>query len=317
MDWYPLKFVPVFKEKPWGGRRLLDNFGKPLPPGKIGESWEISAHPEGPGIVDEGSLGGRALSELTTEYPDELLGGCIAEKWDRFPLLVKLLDANEILSVQVHPDDEYARAHSDDLGKEECWYVLYVGENGRIYKGLKREMSPDEFRDAVKNKTIADEFNSFKPDVGDMVFIPAKTLHTVTDIVFAEVQQSSDLTYRVHDWDRIGADGKGRPLHLEDALAVARLGPPDENEVTPEKIDDFTEVLVDAGRFKVTRVKALAEQEIKSGPEAFRVLIFTKGYGKVGETTYRVGDSVLLPAALSSATLMPEARTDYLLVEPR
>ena len=317
MEWYPLKFVPVFKEKPWGGRRLQELFGKPLPPGRIGESWEVSAHPEGPGIAAEGPLGGRPLAELAREYPEELLGSRIAERWDRFPLLIKFLDANDILSVQVHPDDEYAKIHANDLGKEECWFVLHVGENGRIYKGLRREMTPEEFMESVRSKKIADEFNSFRPNVGDMVFIPAKTLHTVTDIVFAEVQQSSELTYRIYDWDRVGPDGKGRALHLDAALAVAHMGPPAENAVTPEKIDDDARLLVDSEKFRVTRVTTGGAKTVCTEPESFRVLIFTKGYGKLGEGSYRTGDCVVLPAALGSVTVEPKARSDYLVVEPR
>jgi len=317
MDWYPLKFIPVFKEKPWGGRRLQDLFGKPLPPGRIGESWEVSAHPEGETVVAEGPMGGRSLARLAREHPEELLGSRIAGRWDRFPLLIKLLDANEILSVQVHPDDEYAASHTDDLGKEECWFVLHVGENGRIFKGLRREMTPEEFSESVRSKKIAGEFNSFRPNVGDMVFIPARTLHTVTDIVFAEVQQSSDLTYRVYDWDRVGADGKGRPLHLDEALAVARMGPPEENAVTPERIDESTSLLVDADKFRVVRVRTAEAMTVEPSPGSFRVLIFTGGYGKLAGSDYRMGDCVVLPAALDAVTVEPRAASDYLLVEPR
>jgi len=317
IEWYPLKFTPVFKAKPWGGRRLEELFGKPLPEGKIGESWEVSAHPEGPGLVAEGALSGKSLAELAAQWPVELMGARIAGRSARFPVLIKLLDAADVLSVQVHPDDGYAAEHTDDLGKEECWFVIHVGPRGRIYKGLKRRMDAEEFLALVREKRVAEEFNAFTPEVGDMVYLPARTLHTVEDIVFAEVQQSSDLTYRVYDWDRMGLDGKPRPLHLEASMAVARLAPPEENAVTPVRIDGECSVLVDSDKFKVSRVTTGGSREITVGPEAFRVLIFVAGSGRIGRVGYRAGDAILLPASLASVSVEPESDSDYLVVEPR
>jgi len=315
--WYPLKFVPIYKEKPWGGRRLQELFGKPVPPGQVGESWEISAHPEGPGVVAEGPLGGRRLADLAEEHPRELMGERIAARGTRFPVLIKLLDAQEVLSVQVHPDDAYAAAHTDDLGKEECWYVVRVGPNGLVYKGLRRKLSRGEFLSAIREKRFGEILNAFRPEVGDMVYLPARTLHTVEDIVFAEVQQSSDLTYRVYDWDRVDADGNGRTLHLDEALAVAELAPPAENAAAPVALDRETTRLADSAKFRVDCVETARARDIPVGPDAFRALVFLAGYGSTEGVGYRAGDCLLVPAAMEKVTVSPQVRSKYLVVEPR
>jgi mannose-6-phosphate isomerase len=201
----PLVFTPFLRPMPWGGRRLGDALGKPLPPdGTWGESWELSAHPMHVSRVAEGPLAGTPLTEL--------LPG--------FPLLVKYLDANDWLSVQVHPDDDKAMSLSGEpLGKTEAWVVLGVEPGGRVFAGFKPGVGRADFERALAEKRAADCLHAFTPAVGDCLFYPAGTVHAVGGgVLLAEVQQSSDATLRLYDWDRVGADGKPRPLHVAQAL---------------------------------------------------------------------------------------------------
>lgn len=201
----PLVFTPFLRPMPWGGRRLGEALGKPLPPeGTWGESWEVSAHPLHISRVADGPLAGRTLTDL--------LPG--------FPLLVKYLDANDWLSVQVHPDDDRAMSLSGEpLGKTEAWVVLGVEPEGRIFAGMKDGIDRRAFELALAQRRVADCLHSFTPRVGDCLFYPAGTVHAVGGgVLLAEVQQSSDATLRLYDWDRVGADGKPRPLHVTQAL---------------------------------------------------------------------------------------------------
>lgn len=201
----PLVFTPFLRPMPWGGRQLGDALGKPLPPeGTWGESWEISAHPMHVSRVADGPLVGRALTDL--------LPG--------FPLLVKYLDATDWLSVQVHPDDDKAMSLSGEpLGKTEAWVVLGVEPGGRVFAGFKPGVDRARFEQALAEKRAAECLHAFTPRVGDCLFYPAGTVHAVGGgVLLAEVQQSSDATLRLYDWDRVGADGKPRPLHVAQAL---------------------------------------------------------------------------------------------------
>ena len=317
IEWYALKFTPVFKGKPWGGRRLEKLFGKLLPPGPVGESWEISAHPEGRALVSEGALAGKSLAELVRAFRGELLGSRFVARSKQFPIIVKFLDAQDLLSLQVHPDDAYARAHTRDDGKEECWFVIHVGPKGRVFKGLKRKVAPEEFLEAVHSGQFEALFNIFRPRAGDLVYLPAGTLHTVEDVVVAEVQQASDLTFRVYDWNRPGTDGKRRSLHMDKALAVAELGPPAQNAAVTAALDKETTLLIDSQHFRIERVSTANPRPIDLAGEAFRVLIVLSGSGRVGEVGFRAGDCLLLPAALEKAVVEPAGDSDYLVMEAR
>lgn len=213
----PLVFVPYLRPQIWGGRNL-ERFGKHLPDtGTFGESWEISGHPHHVSTVADGPFKGQSLTELCKWYPRELFG---QEAPAEFPLLIKLLDCKELLSVQVHPDDATAaRLRPGEKGKTEAWIVLESEPTAQIYAGLKPGIDASEFRRHVENTTTGDCLHRFHPKVGDCLYLAAGTVHTLGGgVIVAEVQQSSDATFRLFDWNRIGADGKPRQLHIEESL---------------------------------------------------------------------------------------------------
>lgn len=219
---YPLKFKPIYKEKIWGGqnlKRILDK--QVLEELALGESWELSAHGSSNSIVCEGSLMGRTLTELSQSFGQALLGENYKEYQKRFPLLIKFIDANHQLSVQVHPKDEYSLIHENDLGKTEMWYIIDAKPGSKLVYGLKENITKEMFRTAIKNNEIRNTLNEIEVRSADVLYIPAGTVHAIgKGIVLAEIQQNSDTTYRVYDWDRVGLDGRPRELHIQKALDV-------------------------------------------------------------------------------------------------
>lgn len=218
---YPLTFTPVLKEYIWGGRKLATLLGRELPPGvNIAESWEIAAHPHGDARVANGALRGRSLAELTGAYGSALTGG--RARPGRFPLLVKLLDAHQKLSVQVHPDDAYAQRHEGgELGKAEMWVVLHAEAGASVVLGLQPGATPERLRAALAAGNLEQWLHILPVQAGDAVCVPAGAIHALLGgAVIAEIQQNSDTTYRLYDWNRTGADGRPRPLHVEKALQV-------------------------------------------------------------------------------------------------
>lgn len=219
---YPLKFKPVYHQKIWGGRLLESFYYRDLPPGKIGESWDVAAHPHGMSIVENGSLAGSSLEELCQLYGSRLLGEHVmALDLGKFPLLVKIIDANDNLSVQVHPDDQFARLHEfGELGKTEMWYVLAAEPGGKIVYGLAPGITKERFMTGIHEGKILECLQEVEVAEGDVFPIPAGLVHALGQgVMVVEVQQNSDTTYRVYDWDRL-ENGVPRKLHIEKALAV-------------------------------------------------------------------------------------------------
>lgn len=222
---YPLLFEPVLKSYIWGGRKLQSALGRSLPPdGVIAESWEIAAHNDGDCTVRNGYYAGHTLSRLQAELGADLCGSANAWALERgkFPLLIKLLDATQALSVQVHPDDAYALAHEgNELGKTEMWVVLQAEPGARLVLGVRKGVDAGSFRQALAEGRLEDCLHYLPVQSGDHVCVPAGTLHAILGgLLIAEIQQNSNTTYRVYDWGRLGADGKERPLHIDKALAV-------------------------------------------------------------------------------------------------
>jgi mannose-6-phosphate isomerase len=223
-DLYPLRFTPVYKNYLWGGRALQE-FGRILPDQQnIAESWEIAAHPDGMTVVANGSYAGLTLQELLNRLGEALVG--TRNQWalerGKFPLLVKLLDAERKLSVQVHPDDAYAlRNEGNELGKSEMWVVLKAQPDAAIIYGLSKEATPSDLRRALESGELEPYLQRINVKAGDHICVPAGTLHAILEgLVIAEIQQNSNTTYRVFDWNRVGDDGKPRALHVDQALDV-------------------------------------------------------------------------------------------------
>ena len=244
---YPLTFTPVLRDYLWGGRRLATLYGRDLPPGAVAESWEISGHPHGSTAADRGFWEGQPLPAILDALGEQLVGAragwALARR--KFPLLVKLLDAQQDLSLQVHPDDEYALAHENgELGKTEMWYVLHADPGTSLILGLKPGTTRGAFEAALAANRVETVLNRVPIAAGQAVDVPTGTVHALlAGTVVAEIQQNSDTTYRVYDWGRVGADGKPRALHIDKALDVSNFGQPAAGIVQPRLISEAAGVV--------------------------------------------------------------------------
>jgi len=230
---YPLKFDPIYKERVWGGSKLRDRYERMSPAGRpIGESWEISGVEGDVSVVAGGYLAGNELNELIEVYMGDLVGDRVYERFgEEFPVLVKLLDTRELLSIQVHPDNALAAARHGAYGKTELWYVLEADPGAYLYLGFNRPVGREEFLDRLENHTLPEVMNRIEPKPGQVYFVPAGTIHSIgPGMLIAEIQQTSDITYRVYDWGRTDADGNPRALHVSlalDALEYNRTARPE------------------------------------------------------------------------------------------
>jgi len=300
-----LPIGPYFRELVWGGRRLQELYGKDLPAEKrIGESFELSAYAERESVVAAGRLAGRDLRGLIAEFREQLVGRPVWERYDgRFPLLIKLLDAQQDLSIQVHPDDAYAQANGlEDTGKMEAWFVLH-SEEGRVAYGLKPGVDREQFAAASGSKEIEAliQFHPARP--GDVLFMPPGMVHALCQgVVIYEVQQSSDLTYRIYDYGRLGLDGQPRQLHVQEALAVidfdTQMGGPTPWRELPGAQEDRA-VLVDCEHFELDLYRSESGETRHAAGDSFLALTLVEGEGmtKGGEEfPLRSGDTVLVPS---------------------
>ena len=302
----PLTFEPIFMERMWGGRRLEAEFGKKLPPqSPIGESWEIVDRPEAQSIVREGLLRGKTLHELWTQYRDEIFGE--APDSPRFPLLLKLLDAHDKLSLQVHPPEKLA----DRLGgepKTEFWYVAAADPGAELYLGFRESITRDQFEKALLDGTAADHVHTVRVKTGDAAFLPAGRLHALgAGNLLIEVQQNSDTTYRVFDWNRVDDKGKRRQLHIDQALQCI-----DFNDVAPKLVEPQGELLVRHELFEVQKWNLMASREISSLRQ-FAIVCCLSGAIRCGDADLSPGECFLVPPSLSYQILQPQRKETNLL----
>ncbi|WP_271711642.1 type I phosphomannose isomerase catalytic subunit [Marinigracilibium pacificum] len=304
----PLKFHPILKEKIWGGRKLGTLLNKPLTGDEpIGESWEISGVPGDVSVVNGGPFDGIKLTELIERFPVEILGERVYKKYGRdFPLLFKFIDAAQDLSVQVHPDDALAmKKHSQPFGKNEMWYIISAEEGSTLVSGFKENMSRDKFQKMVEEGKVADTLLNHEVEEGDVYDIPAGRIHTIgKGILLAEIQQSSDLTYRVYDFDRVDTNGNKRELHIDDAYEALDYEYKDQYKVRPATKPDTSDQLVANSYFDVKQLTIQTETSITpSALGSFVVLMAIEGTTEIvynGETNLLPkGKTILLPAACS------------------
>ena len=310
---YPLFFEPVFRDYIWGGRNLETLLGRAIPDGVVAESWEISGHPSSPTRVENGPLAGQTLPQVQEQLGEALVG--TRSRWaterGKFPLLVKLLDANRRLSVQVHPSDEYALAHEGgELGKAEMWYVLYARQGAELIYGLSRHTDAAQFRAALEDGRLSDLLHRIPIRPGDVISVPTGTIHALLEgTLVAEIQQNSDTTYRVYDWGRMGHDGKPRPLHVDKAVEVIdweRVRPQAAVPVPLSSGDVAREELCRSPYFVVEKV-SLEEGATYKGQcdgSTFEIWGIVSGSAEIGWDGQRVPFAavrfVLLPAALGA-----------------
>jgi mannose-6-phosphate isomerase len=314
---YPLRFEPIFRRYLWGGRRLGSVLGKAIGPGEdYAESWEIVDHGEDQSRVLAGTLAGWTLGKLAHHHGGELFGRHHPQP--RFPLLFKFLDATHVLSVQVHPNDQQAAQLSPpDLGKTEAWVVLAAEPGSVIYAGLKRGFDRTALAREINRGTCHLCLHHFEPRAGDVVFLPPGTVHALGEgLLIAELQQSSDTTFRLFDWNRLGPDGQPRPLHVEQALNVIDWNRGPVNPQSPTATEQSgVECLVACDKFVLDRWQVETAREV-GGDNRFHLLSLLEGEVAVsGDPLGRPlckGETILLPAVIGPVTITPHERSVFL-----
>lgn len=301
----PQRLSPAFKDYLWGGRRLVTEFNKKCDFDKVAESWELSTHKDGSSVITGGELDGMLFRDYIEKYKDQVLGKN-ALAFDFFPILIKFIDAKDSLSIQVHPDDEYALKTEGEYGKTEMWYILDCDEGAGLYYGFKHEISKDEFLERIKNNTITEVLNRVEVKKGDVFFIEAGTVHAIgAGIVICEIQQNSNTTYRVYDFDRRDKFGNARELHIDKAAEVSTLAP-------VEKKSDFSdnETLASCKYFTVKKAVVNGVKSFKTDALCFTSVIVTNGIGELKMDGYSFdlnkGDSIFIPAQDGEYTVSGE-----------
>lgn len=308
---YPLKFHPIYKEKIWGGVGLSRQFNRTLPGNHIGESWEIASHAHGESVVSQGPLAGKTLPELIGLYGRDLIGRSLPDTaLSKFPLLLKILDANDYLSVQVHPDDEYAADHEvGEPGKWEAWYVIAAAPGAEIIYGLKPGTTRESLREAISNGTIQEYLGRVPVKAGDVFDVPAGVVHALgRGVMVAEIQQNSDTVYRLYDWDRVDSIGNRRPLHVKQALDVIQYAGQRADAVTGLVIaaPEGKRAIMVANRYfalELLTIDGIMEEATQG--ERFHLLTCLKGSFEVqcvgrpdSHATLDPGVSILIPACI-------------------
>lgn len=318
---YPLKFETIFKDKIWGGNKIKTILHKdytPLP--NCGETWELSAVRGNISVVENGSLKGEPLDKLLEQFGEEILGGkVVAAFGHEFPLLIKFIDAKEDLSVQVHPDDRLAAQRHGGKGKTEMWYIFQADEGASLISGFNRPVDKNSYLEYVEKGELDKILNRVEVEKGDVFYIPAGRIHTIGQgIMLAEIQQTSDITYRIYDFNRTDAAGNKRELHTEqavDALDYAFY----ESYKTPykPKMNDRVSLVQSpyftTNKFNIDEPKVIDYSDLDS----FVIFIFTGGKGKIkddqgNEQEFRLGAVYLVPAAIPAVEIIPEGEAEFL-----
>ncbi|MBQ6897440.1 MAG: class I mannose-6-phosphate isomerase [Clostridia bacterium] len=306
-----LSLYPTLKETIWGGRALIDDYGFETDGDNAAEAWLLSCHKDGPSFVIGGEYNGKTLAEVIEAEGREILGTNNKDIRD-FPVLIKIIDARDKLSVQVHPDDDYAYKYENENGKTEAWYVLKCDEGASLIYGVNHDMAREEFAAAIENGTLLEDVNVVPVKPGDVVFIPSGMLHAIGEgILLAEVQQSSNSTYRVFDYMRRDKNGNLRELHVKKAVDVMNLSVTDVNfaaEGAPEKTGDAVKTyLTGCQYFKMTKVELDGAYTDTADETSFVSLLVLDGEGKItsadGEIALKKGSSIFIPAAKGEYTV--------------
>jgi len=313
MQMYPLKFKPIYKQRIWGGQKLREVFGKDIPPfEKIGESWELADLPDDKSVIVNGEFAGQTIKSVIEKYPKEITGN---ENFSGpFPLLIKFLDAEDILSVQVHPDPQTCRRMGKGEPKTECWYIISAVSGAVIYKGLKEGVTKEEFSEAIKKGNVAELLAKVPVEAGQCHFLPAGTAHSIgAGLLIAEIQTPSDTTYRVFDFNRVDDTGKARQLHIEEAMESINFNAAGDNL-------PVTTVgrLVDCEHFKMDKGHQAKGCEMLLSPGRTKSLIILAGFGTIlgvdgASVEFKAGDCLLVPAAYEGAMQFADD-TQYLTV---
>ena len=318
---YPFKFNPILKSTIWGGEKIIPFKGLDINQPQVGESWEISNVPGDESVIANGAEAGKNLSELVKEYKGALVGEANYERFgDNFPLLIKFIDACDDLSIQVHPDDDLAKVRHNSMGKTEMWYVI-DNNNGQAHlrSGLKKSITPAEYEAMIADNTICDALADYAVQPGDVFFLPAGRIHSIGAGCFiAEIQQTSDLTYRIYDFGRLGLDGKPRELHTELAKDAIDYSVSEDYRTAYTPVLNEDAPLVECEYFK-TNLLDLTEPlsvDVKS-KDSFMIVICLEGQGELKDSddnivSLRQGETVLVPASVDNVTFVPSVNMKLL-----
>lgn len=311
---YPLKLTPVFKDYIWGGTKLRTDFNKSCNLDKIAESWELSCHKDGNSVISNGDFKGMTLLEyIENEGKDVLGSNC--ERFDNFPVLIKLIDAKDNLSVQVHPNNEYALRVEGEYGKTEMWYIVDCDEGASLLYGFKNDITKEEFSERIKNNTLLEVTNSVPVKKGDVFFIESGTLHAIgKGIVIAEIQQNSNTTYRIYDYGRVGNDGKPRELHVDKAVEVTNLSPAKPFPIGETiQHDGYRSTLLSSCEyFTVNTFEVQTTANLSADSTSFHSILVLEGYvmlnydGKSSKISK--GDSIFIPANFGDYSIVGECK---------
>lgn len=310
MDIYKLN--PVFKDYIWGGTRLKDDFGFESSLEKLAEGWMLACHKDGKSTIENGEYAGKTLEEVINALGKKAVVGTKAEKFPYFPVLIKLIDAKDNLSIQVHPDNDYAKEVEHEFGKTEIWYVLDAEPDATLVYGFKNKISSDEFKAAIENNTLMDVLNVVHVKKGDLFFIEAGTVHAIgKGTLIAEIQQNSNSTYRVYDYGRIGNDGNPRELHIKKAVDVSKTEPA-KYEIKPFGDEEIInggvkQLLTECDLFTVNKFSIEKEITLSADKSSFNHILITDGSGEINGTPFQKGDSFFVPANFGNYTVSGKA----------
>lgn len=310
---YPFKFRPILKERIWGGTKLRDVFSKPIPNEITGESWEVSAVKGDISVVANGELAGKDLQQILEEQPQALLGRRIYERFGKeFPILIKFIDAREDLSIQVHPNDELAQKRHNSFGKTEMWYVMDADPEAKLIVGFNKSVTKQEYQEHLDNGTLIEIMNYEPVREGSTFFINTGKVHAIgAGTLLAEIQQTSDITYRVYDFNRRDKDGNLRELHTEQALDAIDYQKKDDFKVTYNRTENQHNPMVECPYFITNYLKLTQDMVVDiAQKDSFHIYMCVKGQGSVRfenqEVALQKGETILIPASCPTITIQTQ-----------
>ncbi|WP_324028338.1 mannose-6-phosphate isomerase [Maribacter sp. BPC-D8] len=307
---HPLKFRPILKERLWGGTKLKEVFGKPIESDITGESWELSTVKGDISVVANGSLAGKSLQDLIESNAEELLGKSVVERFGKeFPILIKFIDAKQDLSIQLHPNDALAKERHNSFGKTEMWYIMDADPKAELIVGFNKDVTKEEYAESIDNDTLLDLLNYEEVKEGDTFFINTGKIHAIgAGVMLAEIQQTSDVTYRVFDFNRKDKDGNLRELHTELALDAVDYEKKDDFKVSYGHEKNEVNTMVDCPYFKTNFIELTENLDLDTTQrDSFTIFMCVGGEAKIstaeGEVSIKSGETALLPASTQKISL--------------
>ncbi|MEM6721962.1 MAG: type I phosphomannose isomerase catalytic subunit [Bacteroidota bacterium] len=319
MTLHPLKFEPIYKERIWGGNKLHTQLNKNISGEAIGESWELSDVKDEPSVVANGAFKGKTLQELSETFQDELLGKKVYDAFGtKFPLLIKYIDAKSDLSIQVHPNDQLAKERHNSFGKTEMWYVMQADPGAKLMVGFNQEVTKEQYQKHLENNTLTEILNFEEVNKGDVYFLPTGRIHAIGGgILLAEIQQTSDITYRIYDWNRVDAQGNSRELHTALALDAIDYTLHKTYKTSYQEKQDEVTTIVDCPYFTTNLIPFTGEMDLHhDDKDSFMIYMCVKGNVSFETNNYKdilkFGETLLVPATLKNLKIKAEEASELL-----